>query len=400
MKRKILIFLIFLLVGVMISPSMAGNKTLFITGNGITSLTNDVDASVYEENIRFYLNNFNTDLTINDPVTGTGTNLQISGGEVIAPTSAGKNIMVNVNVNDTIIAIIWQGSYYAKLTLAMNQANYDNSTLTWNWTNAHVDYFAGAPAIPTISDIVEKMVRIDQTEDYIVNFDVAVAPGRLPGGGLSEGTTYRVVGIRQEEAFVQPSASAPNNANIKDSTSSPIALNSPADNAEYFDIGGLPYKFRAAAYVDGMAWGRANSIYYSEWSPEVSWISGAGGAGIAGGGTSIILRENPATYGINAIAIPYYTTEFRANDVAAANALELLRQINIAAGRDPIINGIVTTLTYWDPTTQQPVGITIPSGRPNQDAQNQLSAIALRPGMSVYVSINGVETVTLPISWQ
>lgn len=343
-KSKVVgVVILFLLSAQLLA--FGADKTFFIKGSNITR----GGSTLTTNQILFFLGN--TPLTLNE-VGGAALTpvLTITSGQIEAPTAAGRNVQYSgATVGQTINAEIWQGapntigSFYHKTSLAMNDANYGNSTLTWDWTGMSVNYKADAPYKPNIDYFEDVTTSYTNGSPAIVNLKAHSVAGTGSAQDLREVNGYSWKWWQPADP-TNPGKDEPQGNGTPGSAI--LTLNSNQVTA------GVTYAFRVS--------------YSNQWSGlpgtwsdiKTHQASAAGGItyvqGPQMGATTevqIQLTRKPGGFGINSVGIPFgppmsYVSEDGKIKEPVVTLLDLLDKIN-AKGR------IVRAAAYWEPTEQQ-----------------------------------------------
>lgn len=154
-----MIGVVFLLLLGLQMGSSAADKTFFIDGDNIKKLNTDL---VNADSSLIKFTKGGNPLPLYLPGTTTViTDFGITNGSVDDNNlPSGRNVQVDCVVGNVLSATIWQGTvgyggYYGTTTLTMNQANFNDSALTWNWNNFNLAYKAAEPYKPKITQVQE-----------------------------------------------------------------------------------------------------------------------------------------------------------------------------------------------------------------------------------------------------
>lgn len=343
MKNKLLIwglmgFLILALQG----TAFAAAKTLFIKGDNITSLGSLVTVG----NDLVLFTKGGAPLSLYEPNSTTLiTDFRIDSGKVYDKGSpTGRNVQIDCNVNDNLLATIWTpavglGNYYSMgINLSMSQANFDDSALTWDWTDKQVNYKAAAPYKPRISQFSEA------TDTY--------TDGRQPKSTL---TVYSVQGsgsdgLREVNAYAwkmwevvdktDPSKGEPTTT-LSGATRQNLSLDSDQIRT------GVTYSFKVA---HGNQWDEGSPTWSDVFAYTVAGGPTPDGAKYR---TVIDLKKKSGDFGVNSFALPFPGPHYDAggNLLTINTARALVDTINGIAGEN-----VVTAFGFWDPTSQMIAG--------------------------------------------
>ncbi len=381
MKRKIVLtgVIALILICSQIAAS-AGDKTLFIKGSNITR----AGSLLTTNQILFYKGGTLTSLYV--PGTSTViTDFQIAAGKVDDKGStAGRNVQVSCNVGDNLLAVVWTpatgaGNYYATTGLAMSQANYDNSTLTWTWDGMAVDYKAAAPYKPSISNFAE--TRNTDTKDTTSTADdtsssslVVTSKAGAGTDGLREVTGYSW--MMWEATAVQPAVGTPGGASL--------SVDSASLKSDTI------YSFRVN---HSNQWDSAGT-----WSDTYNYkIGGATPGGLVE--VIIDLTKVAGGLGVNSIGIPFAPPFELQKKNADGSFTSVATGITTLADLVGALNSAgvkASAASYWD-STQKLLGATY-----NTDgAQTYTTAgfipanLNLEAGKGYYVSVSDNITIKL-----
>jgi hypothetical protein len=371
----------FLLTGVMVlflistqAVVFAADKTFFIKGTGITKLGSPVNAA--NDEIQFFKGG--SPLALYTPGTTTAiTDFNISGGAVDDLGSpAGRNVQIDCNVGDSIGVTVWEdrvgaGGYYGKKTLSMGQANFDDSALTWNWTNFRIDYKAVAPYRPSISRFEEATTSYTDGRASVSSLRVASAAG--------SGTD----GLREISGYawkMWPAAESEPSATISGATSANLSLDSSDVTS------GVTYNFKVKHANE---WGET-------WSDAYDYTVAGGPGAVEGAGPVTYNLTKTEGLGLNAIAV-VHNVPFNVDSDPVSNVgtiSDLVASINAKSET----SGNVTTIGWMENSEMAGFYVTYASdGTPNFVPTTGLDAtadMALERGRSYQVSVFDDVTVT------
>jgi hypothetical protein len=324
MKRNIFVLgAAGLLVILLNSAVFATAKTFFIKGSNIKSLGSAI--TIDNDNFEFSKTLYVVDST--DPITDFAIN---SGLVYDAGNPNGREVQIDTNIGESVNVTVWSpgvgaGNYYAKSSLAMSHANFENSTLTWNWDNMAVDYKAAPPYKPGITSFAESTTSY--TNDNPSVSTLTVSSNRGSGSdGLREVTTHAwKMWLASDPEPTEPLAGK---------TSATLSL----DSDEV--ASGVTYAFKVA---DSNMWGGPT------WSDTYTYTVAGGPA--AADLLSIALTKYANGFGVNDFGIPYVTNYDSASN-PVTNLQQLINAINNAADE-----GYATTIGFWDGA--QEVGFTL-----------------------------------------
>lgn len=339
-------------------PALAAPKTIMMKGNNITSSGSPLASST---SIKFYVNG--TEKSAHD------VDDQLAVLSITSGTLSEMTIKIDCVPDDTISALIEGNGFYAVKSLSMSLPNFENSTLTWDWSNTKVDLSASAPPTPSIGSITESSVKVGGGQPAL-QLTVPVSPGATP---KVEKTTYRVK--IWNKSLSEPGDDANGFTvldvgpfNASESTllppSSSITFQNNDANPKYFQAGNT-YSIKAAAYNDFNNDGTKD--FCDPWATTADYTI----AGSPSELSYLLTLESglPGKPGINFIAMPFPKPWYAykedgtqlQNGLEITNALQLVQAVNEAKGPN-----IVSTFGYWDAVNQADAGVIIPDKDPTK----------------------------------
>lgn len=324
------------------TAALAADKTMFIKGQNITSLGSLVNAP--SSDIKFTLGV--NPLSLYVPGTTTLiTDFNITSGKVDDKGSGvGRNVQINCSVGDVLKATIWEGTvgyggYYGWTTLTMNQANFDDSALTWNWDNLEIDYKAVAPYKPTITQFEEATTTLTSGGSPVSSLRVTSAAG-TGTDGLREVNTSAVEWKYWDNTLTEPASTTYTGGPVLTLDSSKVTA-------------GVTYAFRV---------GYKNQWGGPTWSDKYTYIVAGGGGG--GGPVTITwnLQKMTGGFGINTFNVPFDTSLGAVQDstgivVAQGANLTIAKMIEIINKQAGGGKSVVEVFGYYDATTQKHIGL-------------------------------------------
>jgi len=310
--------------------SLAVDKTLFISGTGITRngapVTIDSMANFSFSHSLYYPRAAVTDDRV------LIDNFAIRGGAVdTLGSGSSRNVMFDCVEGNTISVRVWTprsgvGNYYADTSIVMNPANWGDSSLNWNWSSLALDYKADAPYTPVIYQFDETTRSFADGRPAQSTLTVYSRQGAGTDG--IRNVTGHAWKFWQPADVSNPAADEPRD-NLAGEGGSNLTLDSSRVTA------GRTYAFR---------------VYYTnEWVPEGGgvWssiythqVSGSGG--VAGGGipdVSFTLVTSEAGLGLNSMGV-VHTVPFHYTATSVQLVSDLVGTLNTALGSPTAIRAI------------------------------------------------------------
>jgi len=381
------------------SGAFSAGKSFFIKGTGINSLGTPLVAG--PDKIKFYKTSglITTDLLIYTPVApptlindfNIGVGAVPDGAVDSMGSDAGRYIQADCIAGDTISATITTlgftganiatGSYYRKVSLDMNESNFNESNLTWGWNSLAINYKADSPYPPRITKFEEATTSFTDGSPTTSTLRVYSEAG-TGTDGLREITGYHWYMWRPADP-ANPAADAPttftsDGAGITGAITQTLQIDTAAAGLPI----GATYAF--SAYNDNL-WGSSGSPI------QLHTIAAAGP--VTPGGVSEINFDFKSTgMGINQFTLPFVPAYRGTNRITTI--AELVARINTAS-TDPA-HDVVKSVGWWNNISQIDQGYLVTGGTtPILNAVNGATETDLVVNKAYQITLRGDVTIRL-----